>query len=524
MIKRLSLAGLFVVGIVPAQSLPTCAGVDSAVQETQSNCVVTLNPGGQNVITFSFTNDPTFVNTPVSQSVNQYQTKLIAVTNGVAVFQQTYAVAFSDPSVQNAISQADEVLTSDGATFGSPVLTSTSATLQSSVLSYVPTSPTLDLSTLIGCTEGGIISTATCSGVSVTNTAEPATVTFGPATIMVGPNYSDQFFVLAGQEDSNQDHDFTYTVTQNAVTTNTYLTSQTYVIQGTGGVAYSPCDVNRDGKTNITDVQGMINEALGDSPPANDLNLDGVVNVVDIQIVMGAAINGVCLASASPPAGPTITAMVNAASFQSGPIAPGEVVVLLGSGLGSSGGVQVVFDGTPAPLTYVSPTEINCVVPYEVASKGRSQIQMRYRDRTSVPFSLDTAATNPGIFTADRSGNGWAAALNQDQSGNSPANPAARGSTVVLFMTGEGQTSPPGVTGKVTAVSGRTLQPVLPVAVLIGGQPASVVFYGEAPGVISGVMQLNVQIPSNIPSGEIPVSVSVGGNSSQSGVTVSVRE
>jgi uncharacterized protein (TIGR03437 family) len=497
MIKRLSLAGLFVVGIVPAQSLPTCAGVDSAVQETQSNCVVTLNPGGQNVITFSFTNDPTFVNTPVSQSVNQYQTKLIAVTNGVAVFQQTYAVAFSDPSVQNAISQADEVLTSDGATFGSPVLTSTSATLQSSVLSYVPTSPTLDLSTLIGCTEGGIISTATCSGVSVTNTAEPATVTFGPATIMVGPNYSDQFFVLAGQED---------------------------VIQGTGGVAYSPCDVNRDGKTNITDVQGMINEALGDSPPANDLNLDGVVNVVDIQIVMGAAINGVCLASASPPAGPTITAMVNAASFQSGPIAPGEVVVLLGSGLGSSGGVQVVFDGTPAPLTYVSPTEINCVVPYEVASKGRSQIQMRYRDRTSVPFSLDTAATNPGIFTADRSGNGWAAALNQDQSGNSPANPAARGSTVVLFMTGEGQTSPPGVTGKVTAVSGRTLQPVLPVAVLIGGQPASVVFYGEAPGVISGVMQLNVQIPSNIPSGEIPVSVSVGGNSSQSGVTVSVRE
>jgi uncharacterized protein (TIGR03437 family) len=65
---------------------------------------------------------------------------------------------------------------------------------------------------------------------------------------------------------------------------------------------------------------------------------------------------------------------------------------------------------------------------------------------------------------------------------------------------------------------------VLPVAVLIGGQPASVVFYGEAPGVISGVMQLNVQIPSNIPSGEIPVSVSVGGNSSQSGVTVSVRE
>jgi uncharacterized protein (TIGR03437 family) len=60
--------------------------------------------------------------------------------------------------------------------------------------------------------------------------------------------------------------------------------------------------------------------------------------------------------------------------------------------------------------------------------------------------------------------------------------------------------------------------------VTIGGVPATLQYYGAAPGELAGVMQLNVQIPSNIPSGEIPVSVSVGGNSSQSGVTVSVRE
>jgi sugar lactone lactonase YvrE len=295
MIKRLSLAGLLVaIGIVQAQSLPPCTGVDFTVQETQSNCMVTPNPGGSAVITTAFTNAPTFLNTPVSQSVNRYQTTLIAVTNGVTVFQQTYAVAFSDPSVQSAISQADAVLTSDGATFGSPALTSTSTALQSSILSYVPTSPTLDFSTLIGCTEFGIISTATCSGVTVTNTAEPATVTFGPATIMVGPNYSDQFFVLAGQEDTNVDHDFTYTVTQNAVTTNTYLTTQTYVIQGTGGVVYSPCDVNRDGKTNVLDVQAMVKEGLGTASAANDVNGDGVVNVVDVQIVLNGVLTLGC--------------------------------------------------------------------------------------------------------------------------------------------------------------------------------------------------------------------------------------
>jgi uncharacterized protein (TIGR03437 family) len=142
----------------------------------------------------------------------------------------------------------------------------------------------------------------------------------------------------------------------------------------------------------------------------------------------------------------------------------------------------------------------------------------------STPFRVETAPANPGIFTADGSGSGAIAALNEDQRNNSPANPAARGSTVVLFVTGEGQTSPSGVTGKVTAMSDRTPEPLLPLAVFIGGQPAAVTFYGEAPGVISGVMQLSVRVPSNVPPGDLPISVSVGGTSSQGGVTVSVRD
>jgi uncharacterized protein (TIGR03437 family) len=61
------------------------------------------------------------------------------------------------------------------------------------------------------------------------------------------------------------------------------------------------------------------------------------------------------------------------------------------------------------------------------------------------------------------------------------------------------------------------------VAVIIGGQPASVAFYGEAPGFISGVMQLNVQIPANVPAGDLPILVSVGDSNSQKGLTVSVN-
>ena len=233
MIKRLAVAWMLTAfGPAAAQSLPPCTATGFVGQLEQSNCTV-ANPGGKSVVTQSFANSPTFVNTPVSQSVNQYRTTLIAVANGVTVFQQTFNAPFSDPSVQNAVLQAEGVLSSDGANFSSPALTSTSTGLQSSSLSYAPTSTTLDLTALISCVE--FAASGTCSGVPVTNNVSD-TVTFGPATIMIGPGLSDQFLVLAGQVDTNVNNSYTYSVTQNAITTDTYLTTQTYVIQGTGGV------------------------------------------------------------------------------------------------------------------------------------------------------------------------------------------------------------------------------------------------------------------------------------------------
>jgi uncharacterized protein (TIGR03437 family) len=293
-------------------------------------------------------------------------------------------------------------------------------------------------------------------------------------------------------------------------------------LSGTAPVVPNGCDINGDGQATVLDVQTEINEALGIAAATNDLNGDGVVNALDIQILVNAILGYGCGASPPAPDGlsapvrpavrnsgtynrmivstaqlPTITAVVNAANLQSGPVSPGEIVTVSGAGLGPSmpagqagkpaafGGVQVLFDGTRAPLTYVSATRINCVVPYKVRGERNTHVQVSYQGQTSGLFRLITIAANPALFTANGSGSGPAAALNQDLSYNSPSNPAARGSTVVLLMTGEGQTSPPGVTGKVTTVSAvppRTPQPVLPVRVLIGGQPATIAFYGEAPG------------------------------------------
>ena len=159
-----------------------------------------------------------------------------------------------------------------------------------------------------------------------------------------------------------------------------------------------------------------------------------------------------------------ITAVVNAANFKSGPISPGEIITLGGSGLGPStpasltldqtgkvatsvGGVQVMIGGTLAPLTYVSSTQINCVVPYETKGLANPYVQVSYQGQPSNIFQETSAAAVPALFTANGSGTGPAAAFNQDLSYNSPNNPAPKGSTVVLFMTGEGLTTPTALAG-----------------------------------------------------------------------------
>jgi uncharacterized protein (TIGR03437 family) len=98
---------------------------------------------------------------------------------------------------------------------------------------------------------------------------------------------------------------------------------------------------------------------------------------------------------------------------------------------------------------------------------------------------------------------------------------------VQVFMTGEGQTNPPGVTGAITTATlpppQVTPTPVQPVRVLINGQQVPYAYAGEAPGMVAGVMQLNVQIPLYAPSGALSIQVSIGGIMSQSGITVTVQ-
>jgi len=229
--------------------------------------------------------------------------------------------------------------------------------------------------------------------------------------------------------------------------------------------------------------------------------------------------------------------LANSASNLAGPISPGEIVVLYGSGLGpsqlaqlyldGSGNVSnqladttISFNGMPAPVVYTSATHVAAIVPYEVSGTS-AQITLTYLGQTSAPLTANLASSAPALFTADSSGKGQAAALNQDGSINSATHAASIGSIIVLFATGEGQTSPGGVDGRLA--QSPLPHPILPVTVTIGGQTVTPLYAGGAPGEVAGVMQINVQIPPGItPATTTPVTIQVGNAASQPGVIIAV--
>jgi uncharacterized protein (TIGR03437 family) len=233
---------------------------------------------------------------------------------------------------------------------------------------------------------------------------------------------------------------------------------------------------------------------------------------------------------------PVITGLVNAASYSNGGVAPGEIVNIFGQNLGPQalvtgswddngnlsaavGGTQVTFDGIPAPLLYASAFVIAAIVPFEVAGANQNSVQVSYDGSLSPAESFDLETTAPGIFTSDSSGSGQADVLNADYSVNSEANPTAAGSVVMVYATGGGQTTPPDSTG--STVESPT-QVAASVSATIGGQPAPVIYAGQAPGEVAGVMQVNLQVPNGV-SGSVPVVLTIGGVSSQATATIAVQ-
>lgn len=191
------------------------------------------------------------------------------------------------------------------------------------------------------------------------------------------------------------------------------------------------------------------------------------------------------------------------------PVAPGEIVLIAGRGIGPQdtapgkitaagtvattlGGVTVTFNGVPAPLLWAQANHIEAVAPFELNGLTSAAVQVQYNGQVSNTFTVPVLAQNADILTV----------VNSDWSVNSATNPAAQGSVVAIFLTGLGQTIPPGIDGAVNQLPLAQLA-VVP-QITTSSFPATVAYVGAAAYDVSGVSQINIVVGSGnwTPPGE----------------------
>jgi trimeric autotransporter adhesin len=216
---------------------------------------------------------------------------------------------------------------------------------------------------------------------------------------------------------------------------------------------------------------------------------------------------------------------VNGATSKVGGVSPGEIISIYGFDLGPAspaflkldangkvateiGGTQVLFDGKAAPVIYASQGQVNVIVPYGVS--GSTLVQVVYQGKATNTMTLPVVPTSPGFF----------AITNQNGSVNAASNRADRGSVLVFYGTGEGQTSPAGIDGAVP--TSDFPKPLANVSVKIGGQVADILYVGAAPGFVSGVLQMNVRIPASV-TGSVPLEVTFGTAALPTGTQIHVK-
>jgi uncharacterized protein (TIGR03437 family) len=544
-----SYVGTITVNTTPPSSNPAVVSVNLlisnppstlAVTSTSSNYTPPASGTSSPTLTFSYTTG-TLGAQPVSAELD------VSSNGGIIPFNVTAANIASKTSVWLRVSTSNQL----------PTLQTSGVALSGS---YVPIVVTLDLATLQSLNPGsygGSVSIAATSaangsaivlvnlvvsaGPPILNSIFPSSVIAGPVVNPVITLYGDNFFttsVVTLQAGDNP-----------PVTLPSTLLSR-QVLQATVNTGYLA-------------NPGVWTLAVTNPAPPNNPSQAPVTTLFTV----------------SDPTIPLITSVVNAASYLSTSVwtgtspnpvtsgtttvSPREIISIFGQNLGPTQLITAAPSGSPqafpnildgiqvaffigsntlvyAPIIMVSNNQINAVVPVAVAAVINTtnpsvSVQVLNTNTTPAaatqPFNVMVVPEDPGAFTFGGLGQGQAAVLDYDNatqtySINAAKNAAARGSTILIYVTGMGDLAAPVADGVVaTAAAGLADNTV---RVDIAGQPAVVSYAGAAPGAVAGLVQINAIIPPTVSTGPavsltVSVGAATGSRRSQPSVTISVK-
>lgn len=224
---------------------------------------------------------------------------------------------------------------------------------------------------------------------------------------------------------------------------------------------------------------------------------------------------------------PQATAAVHGLSGTPDVVSPGQVVSIRGNVIGpvepisaqvnedgrvtnTLAGVQIFVGEVTVPILSAARNRVDFLMPMNLPSGGDTNLVLRYGWQSAAPLRVGVLLAAPELFVQEGS-DGQLVALNGNGVVNGPANPAARGMWITFYGSGFGELSPLMADGTIVAAEISELpRPLLPVRIRIGGEPAVLQYCGQAPGMVLGIVQVNVQIPPGTRSGLADVEVTVG--------------
>lgn len=190
-------------------------------------------------------------------------------------------------------------------------------------------------------------------------------------------------------------------------------------------------------------------------------------------------------------------------------LAPGELIVIQGPGIGPSPGVTI--GDFPAFVVAAARNEIEVAVPFGVANQTSAALRITSGGAMLPDFPARVVPTRPRIFLIEGS---HAAALNEDGTINSRGNPAKPGSVIAFWATGTGwmdaDAGQPATEARNTACC----------AVRINYRSAEVLYAGTSPGLLHAVTQVNARLPGELHGDSALIELESGGKSASARVFV----